>query len=84
MAGFSGTVKISDVSDFIAPSQACIVNLDGSKQPDAPPQQQQQQASAIGMRCAERSPPPALTFSSAHLLRASWLPRPQRPSSTRQ
>jgi hypothetical protein len=30
MAQFSGVVKISDVNDFIAPSQACVLNLDGS------------------------------------------------------
>lgn len=26
---FSGALKLADVSDFIAPSQACIVNFDG-------------------------------------------------------
>ena len=31
MANFSGAVRIGDVSDFIAPTQACVVNLDGSK-----------------------------------------------------
>lgn len=25
MGGFSGTVKISNISDFIAPSQDCII-----------------------------------------------------------
>ena len=29
--GFSGAVKIGDVNDFIAPSQACVVALDGNK-----------------------------------------------------
>lgn len=28
---FSGTVKIGDLNDFIAPSQACVVNLNGGK-----------------------------------------------------
>ena len=28
---FSGALKLADVSDFIAPSQACIVNLNGGK-----------------------------------------------------
>ena len=30
MANFSGAVRIGDVNDFIAPSQACVLNLDGS------------------------------------------------------
>jgi hypothetical protein len=30
MANFSGAVKIGDLNDFIAPSQACVLNLDGS------------------------------------------------------
>lgn len=35
MAQFSGAVKIGDLNDFIAPSQACIVNVDGSaKKPE--------------------------------------------------
>jgi hypothetical protein len=28
---FSGAVKIGDLNDFIAPSQACVVNLEGGK-----------------------------------------------------
>jgi hypothetical protein len=31
MANFSGAVKIGDLNDFIAPSQSCVLNLDGSK-----------------------------------------------------
>ncbi len=31
-AVFSGAVKIGDLNDFIAPSQACVVALNGSKQ----------------------------------------------------
>ncbi len=31
MAQFSGAVKLADLNDFIAPSQACIVNIDSSK-----------------------------------------------------
>lgn len=31
MAAFSGAVTISDLDDFIAPSQACVVNLQGNK-----------------------------------------------------
>ena len=31
MAQFSGAVKLADLNDFIAPSQACVVNVDGSK-----------------------------------------------------
>lgn len=30
MAQFSGAVKIGDLNDFIAPAQACIVNVDGT------------------------------------------------------
>ena len=30
MAQFSGAVKLADLNDFIAPSQACIVNVNGS------------------------------------------------------
>jgi hypothetical protein len=30
MANFSGAVKIGDLNDFIAPSQACVLKLDGS------------------------------------------------------
>lgn len=35
MAQFSGAVKIGDLNDFIAPSQACVVSLQGSKQPNS-------------------------------------------------
>ena len=28
---FSGTVKLTDLNDFIAPSQACVVKTEGSK-----------------------------------------------------
>lgn len=28
---FSGALKLADVSDFIAPSQACVVNLKSGK-----------------------------------------------------
>ena len=31
MAQFSGAVKLADLNDFIGPSQACVVKLDGSK-----------------------------------------------------
>lgn len=31
MAKFSGAVTVTDLNDFIAPSQACVVNLDGGK-----------------------------------------------------
>ena len=31
MAQFSGAVKLADLNDFIAPSQACVVNFNGSK-----------------------------------------------------
>jgi hypothetical protein len=31
MAQFSGAVKLADLNDFIAPSQACVVNIHGQK-----------------------------------------------------
>jgi hypothetical protein len=31
MAAFSGTVKIADLSDYIAPSQSCVVSLSGNR-----------------------------------------------------
>ena len=31
MASFSGAVRIGDLNDFIAPSQACVVTLNGNK-----------------------------------------------------
>lgn len=31
MSNFSGAIKLGDLSDFIAPSQACVVKLDGNK-----------------------------------------------------
>ncbi len=34
MSNFSGAIKLQDLSDFIAPSQACVVKLDGSKKLD--------------------------------------------------
>ena len=34
MGAFSGVVRLSDVSDFIAPSQACVVNIQGGKLPE--------------------------------------------------
>ena len=30
MAQFSGAVKLADLNDFIAPSQACIVNVNSN------------------------------------------------------
>lgn len=32
--GFSGTIKLADLNDFIAPSQACVLNLDGKAKQD--------------------------------------------------
>lgn len=32
MAQFSGAVKLADLNDFIAPSQACVVNIHGKKE----------------------------------------------------
>ncbi|BDA43699.1 Cytosolic iron-sulfur assembly component 3 [Coccomyxa sp. Obi] len=32
MAQFSGAVKLADLNDFIAPSQACVVNINGRKE----------------------------------------------------
>lgn len=34
MAQFSGAIKIGDLNDFIAPSQACVVSLSGIKETD--------------------------------------------------
>jgi hypothetical protein len=31
---FSPALRIGDLNDFIAPSQACIVSLNGKKKPD--------------------------------------------------
>eukprot|EP00955_Chlamydomonas_euryale_P014633 157146-Chlamydomonas_euryale.AAC.7 len=31
MAQFSGALRITDLNDFIAPSQACVVALDGKR-----------------------------------------------------
>ena len=31
MAQFSGAVKLADLNDFIAPSQACVVTMSGKK-----------------------------------------------------
>jgi len=31
MASFSGAIRIGDLNDFIAPSQACVVSLNGNK-----------------------------------------------------
>jgi hypothetical protein len=33
LMAFSGAVKIGDLNDFIAPSQACVVSLQGQKHP---------------------------------------------------
>lgn len=53
MAQFSGTVKISDLNDFIAPSQACVVSLQG-KAPDAkPPAQLLEEVSLLWMNGGE-------------------------------
>lgn len=35
---FSGAVKIGDLNDFIAPSQACVVTLEGNKLSAADPE----------------------------------------------
>lgn len=36
MASFSGAIKLSGVSDFIAPSQSCIVNVQEGKLQEQP------------------------------------------------
>lgn len=36
MAQFSGAMKLADLNDFIAPSQACVVTLSGKKQEELP------------------------------------------------
>jgi hypothetical protein len=36
MAQFSGAMKLADLNDFIAPSQACVVTLNGTKLDDLP------------------------------------------------
>ena len=33
MTQFSGAVKLGDLNDFINPSQACIVALEGARRP---------------------------------------------------
>ena len=51
MSHFSGAVKLQDLSDFIAPSQACVVKLDGSKKLEL-------QADDIGeVRCLQLAVP---------------------------
>lgn len=35
MALFSGSVKITDLNDYIAPSQSCVVSLKGTQLDDA-------------------------------------------------
>lgn len=36
MTNFSGAVKLADLNDFIAPSQACVVKLDDLKDKPLP------------------------------------------------
>ena len=36
MSSFSGAVKLADLNDFIAPSQACVVNLKDLKEKPIP------------------------------------------------
>ena len=55
-------VKVGDLNDFIAPSQACVVNLDGSAKATAAAQVRERRA-ACTARCADHhhpspSPPP--------------------------
>lgn len=59
MGKFSGAVKLQDLSDFIAPSQACVVKLDGSKKLDL-------QADVVG----EVRPGQALSLLAAFQLRS--------------
>jgi hypothetical protein len=54
MAAFSGAVKIGDLNDFIAPSQACVVAL---QQPAA--------ASVSGRCCAVGAVASVARFSAA-------------------
>lgn len=35
MGDFSGTVKVANVSDFIAPAQSCIIGLDSRKKEES-------------------------------------------------
>ena len=45
MAQFSGAVKLADLNDFIAPSQACVVTLSGKKIGELPSDE------AFAVRC---------------------------------
>lgn len=45
MAQFSGAVKLADLNDFIAPSQACVVTLSGKKVGELPSDE------AFAVRC---------------------------------
>ncbi len=50
MAAFSAALKLADLNDFIAPSQACVVSLEGSKQSGAPERQAE-----VGVHVNKRS-----------------------------
>ena len=53
MGAFSGVIKLSDINDFIAPSQACVVNLQGQKAPQAEPRREVRRQTA-GRHCPGR------------------------------
>ena len=36
MGSFSATIKVTDLNDFIAPSQACVVSLESLKSKPIP------------------------------------------------
>lgn len=65
MSNFSGAVKLQDLSDFIAPSQACVVKLDGSKKLDL-------QADDVG-EVRGGAAAPGCTYT---LVVVAWLVRP--------
>ncbi len=51
MANFSGAVRIADLNDFIAPSQQCVVSLNGDKGADAKPIQVSALSSCLMRTC---------------------------------
>ncbi len=47
---FSGAIKIGDLNDFIAPSQACVVNIGLGKSDKVGPDDGEVGSSPLGMR----------------------------------
>jgi hypothetical protein len=75
MAQFSGTVKIGDLNDFIAPSQSCVVSVQGGAAlPNSVKAPQQLTLEVRPAAAARRGPRPLFRFGRRRPAALLFLP----------